>query len=67
MKDKLEQIFDKHHYGYGEYNKNEIIKELLVLYNVVGRSEQLCCDKCGSKEIEVWDNYSNCRKCLNVW
>lgn len=35
MKEKLEQIFDKHHYGYGEYNKDEIIKELLVLYNVV--------------------------------
>ena len=30
-------------------------------------SEQLCCDKCGSKEIEVWDNHSNCKKCLNVW
>ena len=41
MKEKLEQIFDKHHYGFGEYNKDEIIKELLVLYNVVGQSEQL--------------------------
>jgi hypothetical protein len=30
-------------------------------------SEQLCCDKCGSEEIEVWDNHSNCKKCLNVW
>lgn len=41
MKDKLEQIFDKHHYGFGEYNKDEIIKELLVLCNVVWHSEQL--------------------------
>jgi hypothetical protein len=40
MKEKLEQIFNKHHYGYGEYNKDEIIKELLVLYNVVGQSGQ---------------------------
>ena len=34
---------------------------------VVGQSEQLRCDKCGSKEIEVWDNHSNCKKCLNTW
>lgn len=34
---------------------------------VVRQSEQLCCDKCGSKEIEAWDNHSNCKKCLNVW
>jgi hypothetical protein len=45
MKDKIEQIFDKHHYGYGEYNKDEIIKELLVLFSAVGRSEQLVCDE----------------------
>lgn len=41
MKDKIEQIFDKHHEGYEVYNKDEIIKELLVLFNVVGRSEEL--------------------------
>ena len=41
MKDKIEQIFDKHHEGYAVYNKDEIIKELLVLFNVVGRSEEL--------------------------
>jgi len=40
MKDKLEQIFDKHHEGFAVYNKDEIIKELLVLFNVVGQSEQ---------------------------
>jgi len=34
MKDKLEQIFDKHHKGYAVYNKDEIIKELLVLFSV---------------------------------
>ena len=67
MKDKLEQIFNKHHEGYAVYNKDEIIKELLVLFDVVGQSEQLCCNKCGSKEIEIWDNHSNCKKCLNVW
>ncbi len=44
MKDKLEQIFDKHHEGFAVYNKDEIIKELLVLFNVVGQSEQLECD-----------------------
>jgi hypothetical protein len=44
MKDKLEQIFDKHHEGFAVYNKDEIIKELLVLFNVVGQSEQLPCD-----------------------
>ena len=67
MKDKLEQIFNKHHEGYAVYNKDEIIKELLVLFDVVGQSEQLCCNKCGSKEIKIWDNHSNCKKCLNVW
>lgn len=44
MKDKLEQIFDKHHEGFAVYNKDEIIKELLFLFNVVGQSEQLECD-----------------------
>lgn len=34
MKDKIEQIFDKHHEGFAVYNKDEIIKELLVLFNV---------------------------------
>lgn len=43
MKEKLEQIFDKHHYGYSEYNKDEIIKELLVLYNFTGEIEQFYC------------------------
>lgn len=39
----------------------------LTIPVVVGQGEQLWCGKCGSKEIEVWDNHSNCKKCLNVW
>ena len=42
-------------------------KNNVALADVVGQSEQLRCDKCGSKEIEVWDNHSNCKKCLNTW
>ncbi len=45
----------------------ETLFKLLRLPVVVGQSEQLCCNKCGSKEIEIWDNHSNCKKCLNVW
>ena len=41
MKDKLEQIFDKHHEGYAVYNKDEIIKELLVLFGVSGSASEL--------------------------
>jgi len=44
----------------------ELVKKLTIPV-VVGQSEQLCCNKCGSKEIEIWDNHSNCKKCLNVW
>lgn len=50
---------------YVKWLESEVLA--LRLYNVVGQSEQLCCDKCGSKEIQVWDNHSNCKKCLNVW
>jgi hypothetical protein len=50
-----------------ETSDMEAINQALLLYDVVGRSEHLCCDECGSKEIEVWDNHSNCKKCLNVW
>ena len=45
----------------------ETLFKLLRLPVVVEQSEQLCCNKCGSKEIEIWDNHSNCKKCLNVW
>lgn len=37
----IEAIFEKHHEGYGSYNKDEIVKELLSLSDVVGQSEQL--------------------------
>jgi hypothetical protein len=32
-KQELETLFERHHMGYGYYNKNEIIKELLILLN----------------------------------
>lgn len=34
MKDKLEQIFNNNHHGFGEYDKDAIIKELLNLFSV---------------------------------
>jgi len=34
MKDKLEQIFKDNHHGFGEYDKDAIIKELLNLFSV---------------------------------
>lgn len=60
MKDKLEKIFNDNHEGYGVYNKNGIIEELLALFSVVWQSEQLCeglhstdfngkCFKCGEQ------------------
>jgi hypothetical protein len=40
-KEELEKLFEKHHEGFGYYNKNEIIKELLILLNQneMGKSE----------------------------
>lgn len=61
MKEKLEQIFNKHHYGFGEYNKDEIIKELSVLYNVVGQSEQFICQDCEKPSKEYRDQL--CEPC----
>jgi len=60
MKEKLEQIFNKHHYGYGEYDKDEIIKELLVLYNVIEQSQQFKCEKCGSDWGEIRHTCYSC-------
>lgn len=64
MKDKLEQIFDKHHEGFAVYNKDEIIKELLVLYNVVKPKGTSCQtpDKCQMSYYHQIGNYY-CSKC----
>lgn len=67
MKKEIEKILKNSYTNFGEFDESKATKELLDLFNVVGQSEQVCCDKCGSKEIQVWNNHSNCTKCLNVW
>ena len=32
MKDKINEIFEKHHYGLGEYDEDSIINELDLLF-----------------------------------
>lgn len=34
MKEKLEKLFQKHHFGHGEYDRDSIIKELLIFFKI---------------------------------
>jgi len=68
MKDKLEQIFKDNHHGFGEYDKDAIIKELLNLFSVVlpTDKEGTFCDHCKHDyytEIDgVWVFTCTCRR-----
>lgn len=69
MKDKLEQIFNKYHEGYAVYNKDEIIKELLVLFSVVGQRKQLFCPHCKEQSYLVHEKEYECliSECRHKW
>ena len=58
MKDTLEEIFKKHHFGFGEYNKEEIIKDIIELCGDSKPSEQPACTEC--KQVKQLEYCEDC-------
>lgn len=62
-------------YGYDLANETYYVKQalkqvnLLLLYNVVGRSEQLVCPNCKGKNIEIRHREQSfrCKDCKEGW
>ena len=68
MKRELKNILIAHGV-YGEENLNEAVERILLLLDVVGRSEQLLCPNCKSQyvyEFTCTDGFG-CNSCGNQW
>jgi hypothetical protein len=65
MKEKIIDILEKH-YHRRNHIENRCADELLDLFSVVGRSEQLFCFECGNKrELIVETDINSGRICKN--
>jgi len=51
----------------GKIHPNTAYKELCVLFNVVGQSEQLVCESCTVKLDEFKDGRLFCQSCLKIY
>lgn len=63
MKNKIYKILDNNLIGSYE-TKQKCADEILRLFGVSGRSEQLVCDMCGSSKLEeCGSNEYSCEEC----
>jgi formylmethanofuran dehydrogenase subunit E len=63
IEQEIQNILDR---NFTRGDNAKALKELLVLYNVVGRSEQLKCEKCGAYFIpHLMKPLTICDKCAD--
>ena len=53
----------------GEITSEQAHKDLLILFDVVGQSEQLVCPECKSNDCKtaIHTDYKECNKCYHYW
>jgi transposase-like protein len=66
IEQEIQNILDR---NFTRGDNANALKELLVLYNVVGQSEQLTCPRCKSTNIlsPDKDNDPQCIECAFIW
>lgn len=66
MKEKVEQLFEQ--YRLQQKSLSQVKAEILLLFDVVGRSEQLSCPRCRHTGIDTGkDGINYCRSCSHYW
>jgi hypothetical protein len=66
MEKELDELISK--YEEGNMSLVTLKAELLRLFSVVGRSEQLLCPICSSDNIDAeFNHYNFCRDCNHDW
>lgn len=67
MKEKVEQLFEQ--YRLQQKSLSQVKAEILLLFDVIGRSEQLTCPRCKSINCLTPDkeNDAECNDCGFIW